>query len=164
MTVRIKNNYLTTNNKQYRCSIGHNGFSNNKKEGDGCTPFGIFNITKLYYRADKIKLLTTNFQPKKILPTYGWCDDPEHIKYNKKIEFPFSSSAENLFRNDDLYDIVCVINYNCDPIIAGKGSAIFIHVAHQDYSTTEGCVALSKDDLKEILLTINANTKIEVGL
>ena len=164
MTVRIKNNYLTTNNKKYRCSIGRNGFSNNKKEGDGCTPVGVFNITEIYYREDKIDQLITNFQPKKILPIYGWCDDPENIKYNTEIEFPFSSSAEKLFRNDTLYDIICVINYNRDPIIASKGSAIFMHIASHDYSTTEGCIVLSKDDLKEILLTINKDTKIEIGL
>ena len=80
------------------------------------------------------------------------------------FKFPFSNSAEKLFRQDDLYDIVCVTSHNQNPIISGAGSAIFIHIAHNDYSATKGCIALKKDDLKEILLTIDNKTEIEVGL
>ena len=84
--------------------------------------------------------------------------------YNTKIEFPFSHSAEQLFRQDDLYDIVCVTNHNQNPIIPGAGSAIFIHIASPEYSATEGCVALNQKDLATILLTLTESTKIYFDL
>ena len=164
MKMSVKNNYLIYNEREYKCSIGKGGFSSQKKEGDGCTPCGIFQITDIFYRQDKIKNLSSNFQLKKISPLDGWCDDPNHTKYNTQIKFPFSNSAEKLFRKDGLYDIICVTNHNQNPIIPGAGSAIFIHIAQNNYSATEGCIALKKDDLKEILLTINNKTEIEIGL
>ena len=164
MNIRVKSNYLIYNGNKYKCSIGSGGINGQKKEGDGCTPSGIFQITDIFYRHDKIKNLSSNFKLKKISPLDGWCDDPKHKKYNTKIEFPFAYSAEKLFRQDDIYDIICITNHNQNPIIPGAGSAIFIHIAHDNYSTTNGCIALKKDDLKEILLTINKKTKIEIGL
>jgi len=164
MKIRVKNNYLIYNGREYKCSIGKGGFSSKKKEGDGCTPSGIFKITNILYRQDKIQNLNSNFKLKKILPSDGWCDDPNHKKYNTLIRFPFSNSAEKLFRQDDLYDIVCVTNHNQNPVIPGAGSAIFMHVAHSNYSATEGCIGLNKDDLKEILQTIDNKTEVEIGL
>ena len=164
MSMRIKSNYLIYNGNKYKCSIGNGGFSRKKKEGDGCTPVGVFKITDIFYRGDKIKKLSTHYDLKKILPSDGWCDDPNHKLYNTKIEFPFSHSAEQLFRQDDLYDIVCVTNHNQNPIIPGAGSAIFIHIASPEYSATEGCVALTQKDLVEILLTLTESTKIYFDL
>ena len=86
------------------------------------------------------------------------------IIYNKKIKFPFSDSAEKLFRDDDRYDIVCVTNHNQNPIISGRGSAIFIHVASNNYSATAGCIALSLHDLTEILSTLNNASELHFGI
>ena len=83
--------------------------------------------------------------------------------YNTKIKFPFANSAEELFRQDDRYDIVCVTSHNQNPIVPGAGSAIFIHVASKNYSTTAGCVALSLGDLTEILSTLTKSTEIYFG-
>jgi L,D-peptidoglycan transpeptidase YkuD (ErfK/YbiS/YcfS/YnhG family) len=163
MSIRVKSNYLIYNGNKFRCSIGNGGFSSQKKEGDRCTPSGIFQITDVFYRQDKITNLSSNFKLKKISPLDGWCDDPNHKKYNTKIQFPFSYSAEKFFRQDDVYDIICVTNHNQNPIIPGAGSAIFIHIAHDNYSATEGCIALKKSDLQEILLTMSKNTNIEIG-
>ena len=163
MKMRVKKNYLIYKGREYKCSIGKGGFSTQKKEGDGCTPSGIFQVTDIFYRHDKIQNLSSNFQLKKISTLDGWCDDPNHKKYNTQIKFPFVSSAEKLFRQDDVYDIICVTNHNQNPVIPGAGSAIFIHIAHNNYSATEGCVALKKDDLQEILLTLSNKTNIEIG-
>ena len=163
MSMRIKSNYLLYNGIRYQCSIGNGGFSNKKKEGDGCTPVGIFQVTDILYRKDKLKNLVTNYDLQTILPSDGWCDDPNSNYYNTKIKFPFSNSAEELFRQDDIYDIVCVTNHNQNPIIPGAGSAIFIHVANKDYSTTAGCVALSLKDLTKILSTLTKKTEIYFG-
>tara|TARA_Y100001970_G_C14113715_1_gene792374 strand:- start:258 stop:746 length:489 start_codon:yes stop_codon:yes gene_type:complete len=159
----IKSNYLLYNGMKYRCSIGNGGFSDKKKEGDGCTPVGIFRVTDILYREDKLKNLVTNYDLQAILTSDGWCDDPNSKYYNTQIKFPFAKSAESLFRQDDQYDIVCVTNHNQNPIVPGAGSAIFIHVASKDYSSTAGCVALSLDDLTEILSTLTKSTEIYFG-
>ena len=163
MSMTIKSNYLLYNGMKYRCSIGNGGFSDKKKEGDGCTPVGIFRVTDILYREDKLKNLVTNYDLQAILTSDGWCDDPNSKYYNTQIKFPFAKSAESLFRQDDQYDIVCVTNHNQNPIVPGAGSAIFIHVASKDYSTTAGCVALSLDDLTEILSTLTKSTEIYFG-
>ena len=92
----------------------------------------------------------------------GWCDDINSYEYNKAITFPFEHSAERFFRNDDIYDIICIIKYNSNPVIKGKGSAIFIHVARDDYSGTEGCIALRKEDLITVLSQVSLQTTINI--
>ncbi len=92
----------------------------------------------------------------------GWCDDPISKDYNKLIRFPFKYSAEKLYRRDNIYDIILVLNYNFNPIIKNKGSAIFIHVAKRNYKLTKGCVAVRKKDLKKIVKQINKKTIIKI--
>ena len=163
MCIRVKKNYLTFRGSQYQCSIGKSGFSNEKKEGDGFTPAGTFYIENIYYRADKIKNLDTKINKIIIDESDGWCDDPNQKEYNQLIRFPFNFSAEKLFREDELYNVVCVLNYNTNPIIPGIGSAIFMHVAHADYIPTEGCIALEQEDLIYLLSFIDSKTEIILG-
>ena len=80
--------------------------------------------------------------------------------FNKFVKFPFESSAEKLYRADDLYDIVCVMNYNTNPVLPGKGSAIFLHVCKDDFTPTEGCVAVEKKVLIEISKQITNESTI----
>ena len=163
MCVRVKKNYLTFRDYQFQCSIGKSGFSKNKKEGDGFTPVGTFYIERIYYRADKISNLDTKINKVKIHERDGWCDDPRQKKYNQLIEFPFNFSAEKLYREDSIYNVVCVLNYNTNPITPGLGSAIFIHVAKDGYKPTEGCVALKQKDLIFLLNRIDNKTEIILG-
>ena len=93
----------------------------------------------------------------------GWCDDPASRFYNRQVKLPSKFSHEKLYRNDDLYDLIAVLNYNTNPIIRNKGSAIFMHVAKNSYKKTEGCIALKKDDLIKIVMQIKKNTKISVS-
>ena len=92
----------------------------------------------------------------------GWCDSPKSIYYNKLIRFPFQESAERLHRNDSIYDIIVVIDYNMKPIIKGKGSAIFLHIARNGYKPTKGCIAISKRNMRTLLLTLKLDSKIIV--
>ena len=92
----------------------------------------------------------------------GWCDDPSSKDYNKLVRYPFKYSAEKLYRKDNIYDIVLVLNYNLNPTIKNKGSAIFIHVARRNYKFTKGCIAVSKKDLKKIVKQINKQTIIKI--
>ncbi|MDB9986476.1 L,D-transpeptidase family protein [Pelagibacterales bacterium] len=158
----VRNKVLKYKNFLYKCAIGKNGITNNKIEGDKCTPSGIYSIDQIYYRKDKLTLPTIDFQTTPINKNFGWCDDTTSSHYNKFIEFPFSDRAEILFREDEIYNIICVISYNTNPIIKNKGSAIFLHVANTDYSGTAGCLALKQSDLIELLQNINIDTKIHI--
>ena len=162
ITVNCKNQELVFNNKIYRCAIGKNGFTNNKQEGDNMTPLGQFKLVELWYRADKINKPKTGLPIKIISKNDGWCDDINSDDYNLHINLPSDYSHENLYRNDNLYNLIVVLDYNYKPSIKGNGSAIFMHVAKERYTGTEGCIALAENDLLEILENCNTNTNINV--
>lgn len=151
---------LKWNGKEYKCAIGKNGMTQEKSEGDGTTPIGCFPIREVLYRADKLPKPVTDLPISIIQKNDGWCDEIDDSNYNKKITLPFSVHHENLWRNDTLYDIVVILGYNDDPVVSGKGSAIFMHIARQSYSPTEGCIALSVQDLISILETISPETRV----
>ena len=92
----------------------------------------------------------------------GWCDDPKAKKYNKLIKFPFNFKAERLYLKENTYDVIVVLNYNMNPIIPYKGSAIFLHLAKRNYRSTEGCVAISKKDMKLLLSNIKKETYLYI--
>ena len=163
MSLRVKKNYLIFNGIKFRCAIGKNGFIKEKCEGDGCSPIGTFKIEKIYYRKDRIRNIKSEIEIIEIDPNDGWCDDQNHQQYNKLIQFPFSYSAENLYREDNIYNIICVLNHNQNPTVKGLGSAIFIHVASDSFTPTEGCVALKQSDLLTILSKVTSNTEIVFG-
>ena len=148
-------------NKIYKCAIGRNGIKKKKLEGDGCTPGGTYSLGPLYYRSDRIKKLKTNFDTIPIKKNMFWSDYPHSNYYNKLIEFK-DISCESFYKINHTYDIVLVINYNINPIIAGKGSAIFLHLAKRDFSPTSGCIALKKGCLFEILEKLNNTDKINI--
>jgi L,D-peptidoglycan transpeptidase YkuD (ErfK/YbiS/YcfS/YnhG family) len=92
----------------------------------------------------------------------GWCDDPSSSYYNKQVKLPSKYNHERLYRKDNLYDLILVLNYNTNPIIKNKGSAIFLHIAKKKYQPTKGCVALKKQDLIQLTSIIKKNTKIKL--
>lgn len=117
----------------YPCVIGQKGLieAENKLEGDLATPIGCWKIEQILYRKDRLGNLTSQLPISAIMPSEGWCDDSDHKNYNKKISFPFSASAEKLWREDSVYDIVFVLGYNRNPIYPKLGSAIFLHLANE---------------------------------
>ena len=162
MLLRLKNKeYLIVDEFKFKCSIGKKGLKSKKKEGDKCTPIGIFKIGKVYYRSDRIKKVETVLKTKKITKNMGWCDDPYNKKYNKEIVLDKKNKGEKLYRRDNTYDVLIVIEYNTKKIKPFKGSAIFIHLT-KNYSPTEGCIALKKNDLLILLKIINKNSKIKI--
>ena len=124
---RSKN--LLFKNLKFKCSLGRNGVTKNKVEGDQCTPSGIYKLNQVFYRADRIKKIATKLKKIKIKKNMGWCDDPLSKKYNQLIKIPYKFSYEKLYRKDHIYDIVVVLNYNMKPVVKKKGSAIFMHIA-----------------------------------
>jgi L,D-peptidoglycan transpeptidase YkuD (ErfK/YbiS/YcfS/YnhG family) len=162
MIIIKKSGYLEYKNLKFRCALGKAGIKKKKKEGDNITPEGTFKIIRVYYRRDKIKNISTLIKKKEIKKKIGWCDDPVSSVYNKEIKLPSKFSHEKLYRKDNLYDLILVLNYNINPIIKNKGSAIFIHIAKKNYEPTAGCIALKKRDLVELLENIKKNTKIKI--
>ena len=163
MIIVKKSGYLKYKNLKFRCALGKAGIKKKEKEGDNVTPKGIFKIIKMYYRPDKIKNIKTNIKKIKIKKNMGWCDDPRSRFYNQQINLPSKFSYEKLYRNDNLYDLILVLNYNTNPIIENKGSAIFVHIAKKSYTKTKGCIALKKKHLIELISIIKKNTKIKIN-
>jgi L,D-peptidoglycan transpeptidase YkuD (ErfK/YbiS/YcfS/YnhG family) len=162
MIIINKSGFLKYKNFKFRCALGRGGIKRKIKEGDNITPKGTYRITKLYYRADRIKKIETLLKKIEIKKNMGWCDDPKSKKYNKQIRIPTRFGYEALYRNDTIYDIVLVLNYNTNPTIKNKGSAIFIHIAKNNYSKTKGCIALKKNNLIKLLSYIKSLEKIRI--
>jgi len=129
-----------------RATIGPAGIAVKGGEGDGITPRGCFPVRKIFYRADRIAKPDVRLPLRATQPDDGWCDAPDDPNYNQLVKLPYRASAEQMWRDDALYDLVAVLGYNDDPVMPGKGSAIFLHVARADHSATHGCVALAFAD------------------
>lgn len=127
-------------------AIGPGGIGVKGGEGDGITPVGRFVVREIFYRADRIAKPVVNLPLRAIQSDDGWCDAPDDANYNRLVKLPYRASAETMWRDDALYDLVAVLGYNDDPVVPGKGSAIFLHIARPDYSHTHGCVALAFAD------------------
>lgn len=159
----VSGNELRFRNKTYRCAIGRAGCSRDKHEGDGKTPVGRFHLRECWYRADRLEKPVTGLPVKAIGEDDGWCDDPKSPYYNQHVKLPCGDSHEALWRDDHRYDLLVPIGYNDHPVISERGSAIFIHVAEEDYAPTAGCVALNRKDLLALLPQWSAGTVIEIA-
>ena len=135
--------YLFYKNKKIKCFVGKNGIGIKQKEGDYVTPKGVFKVLKIFYRPDKFESIKSGIPVFKIKKKYKWCTDPKNINYNCLIINKVNCIHENLFRNDDLYDLIIVLSYNASNK-KYKGSAIFIHCISKKKKFTEGCIAISK--------------------
>ena len=163
MIIFLKNKYtLVVDDFYFKCCVGKNGVTTQKVEGDKKTPTGTFKIEHLYFRKDRINLPKLTLKCIKITKKMGWCDDSKSKKYNRLIKYPFAFSSEKLFRKDNVYDIILVLNYNMNPTKKYKGSAIFIHIAKKKYDATEGCVAIKKVNLLKLIKSLKKNTKIKI--
>ena len=163
MIIINKSRYLKYKNLKFRCALGKGGIKIKKREGDNITPKGNYKIVKVYYRKDRIKKISTRIRCNNIKKDMGWCDDPKSKKYNKLIKLPTQYNHEKLYRKDNIYDLILVLNYNMRPIIKNKGSAIFIHVANKNYKPTQGCISLKKQDLTKILSLLTKKTKVLIN-
>lgn len=147
-----------------RCALGRGGVRQDKREGDGATPVGCFPLRQVLYRPDRGPAPATALPVAALDPDAGWCDDPAHPDYNKPVRLPFVAGHERLWRDDALYDIVAVLGHNDDPVVAGRGSAIFLHVARAGFAPTEGCVALTREDLLRLLADCRPGDRLCVSL
>ena len=147
-------------NYKAKCAIGKRGIDNKRKEGDLITPKGKYKIKYILYRKDRIKRIQSKIKKIAITKNMGWCDDPKSKDYNKLIKLPINYRYEKLYRKENIYDLILVLNFNMRPIVKKKGSAIFIHIAKKNYKKTEGCVAVNKVSLLKIIKKLKNNTKV----
>jgi L,D-peptidoglycan transpeptidase YkuD (ErfK/YbiS/YcfS/YnhG family) len=137
--------------------------SGEKQEGDGATPAGDFVMRQVLYRPDRLAEPATRLPVQALEPDDGWCDAPDDPAYNRPVLLPYRASAETLWREDGIYDLIVVLGHNDDPVVPGRGSAIFLHLAREDFGPTAGCVALSCDDLLKILAEADLAASIVVS-
>lgn len=142
---------LTLGDLVLRCALGRSGVTGDKREGDGATPAGRLALRRVLYRADRGAAPACAVPVEPIDPADGWCDDPADAAYNRPVRLPHPARHEALWRADALYDVVGVLGWNDAPVVRGRGSAIFLHLAAPDGAPTAGCVALAPDDLRRAL-------------
>ena len=160
MHIFINKKYLTFKNYKAKCAIGKRGIGLKRKEGDQITPKGKYKINYILYRKDRIRKIQSKLKKIVITKNMGWCDDPKSKDYNKLIKLPSNYNYERLYKKENIYDLVLVLNFNMRPIVKKRGSAIFIHIAKKNYKKTEGCVAINKIQLLKILKELNNKTKV----
>ena len=162
MHILINKNNLSFNDYRTKCAIGKRGIGIKKKEGDLITPKGEYKIKFILYRKDRVKKIETKIKKIVIKKNMGWCDDPLSKEYNKLIKLPSKYSFEKLYKKENIYDIILVLNYNMSPIIKNRGSAIFIHIAKRKYNKTEGCIAIKKNHLLKIIKNLKRNVYVKI--
>ncbi|GGG96463.1 hypothetical protein GCM10007420_10170 [Glycocaulis albus] len=147
-----------------RCALGRSGVipAHDKREGDGASPAGIWPVRRALWRPDRLEKPQTALPLQPIRPDDGWCDAPADPAYNRPVRLPWPASHEVMTRQDGLYDVVVVLGHNDNPPVPGMGSAIFLHCASDDYKPTEGCIALARDELLELLRDMTTASTLEI--
>jgi L,D-peptidoglycan transpeptidase YkuD (ErfK/YbiS/YcfS/YnhG family) len=146
--------------RPYPCTLGRSGVRRDKREGDGASPAGCFALRAVFYRADRMSPPLTRLPCAAIAREDGWCDAPGDPAYNRKVRLPYPASAESLWREDSLYDIVVVLGHNDDPVVPGEGSAIFLHLMREDGGPTEGCVGVDRQLALALLAALGPEDRI----
>lgn len=144
------------------CAVGRGGVAEKQREGDGITPVGIWPLRNVLYRPDRLARPDTKLAVSALTPDDGWCEAPDDPDYNRMVRLPHRAAGDSLWREDALYDLVLVVGYNDAPVVPGRGSAIFLHVARENYGPTAGCVALTRGDLLEALAQLAPGDRLIV--
>ena len=164
LSVNTSRKVIEFDGKSYPCRIGRDGATPaaTGREGDFKTPLGTYNLRYGFYRADRLPPPPTALTFWPIRADDGWCDAPGDPAYNQQVRLPYRASAETLMRDDPAYDVIIVLGHNDSPPVAGKGSAIFLHITRVDDVQTAGCIAISPDVMAELLPRLSPGDKIVV--
>jgi L,D-peptidoglycan transpeptidase YkuD (ErfK/YbiS/YcfS/YnhG family) len=154
--------WLMAGSQRIAVALGRTGIKADKREGDGATPAGRFRPVRLWWRKDRSPRPAALLPARPIDPADGWCEDPADRRYNRPIRLEPGATGDRLTRPDALYDLVIEIDHNTRPRIAGRGSAVFIHLAREGFLPTAGCVALRGDGLRHLLPRLRKNAAIEI--
>ena len=145
-----------------RAAIGKGGARVLKREGDLATPIGDFALLRGFFRADRVKLPATAMPMSALTPSDAWVDDVKDAEYNRFVRLPYRAHVEQLWRQDDIYDVLLVVGYNLFPTVAGAGSAIFLHIARKTFSPTVGCVAIEREALLRLLPLLGPESRLRI--
>lgn len=156
--------FVDLGDRRVRCALGPAGVkpAAEKREGDGASPAGVWPIREVWYRPDRGAPPATVFRLHAIAEEDGWCDDPADPAYNRPVKLPYPASAEALWREDGIYDVVVVLGHNDDPPVPGMGSCIFLHLNRPGYPPTQGCVAVARKDLEVLLARARPGDAVEI--
>jgi L,D-peptidoglycan transpeptidase YkuD (ErfK/YbiS/YcfS/YnhG family) len=150
-------------NMVFPAAIGKGGVRAMKREGDGASPRGIWPVGRAFYRADRLRRPRAAVPLEPLRPQSGWCDAPSDRNYNRRVRLPYRASAEKLWRDDGLYDLILVLDYNLTSRSRGRGSAIFVHFARPDFAPTAGCIALRREHLLRLLAALPRRAAFVLG-
>ena len=155
--------WLTAGALTIPVALGRGGILANKREGDGGTPRGSFRPRRLWWRGDRHSRPQTFLPARIITGADAWCEDPGDRHYNKWIRRGEGEGGDRLKRADHLYDFIIEIDHNTRPRTAGRGSAVFLHLARDNFGPTAGCVSMTKAAMLHLLRQIGPRTKIIIG-
>jgi L,D-peptidoglycan transpeptidase YkuD (ErfK/YbiS/YcfS/YnhG family) len=144
------------------CALGRAGVNRRKREGDGGTPAGAFHLVALLYRPDRVRRPALSLPADPIRPDSGWCDDPADRAYNRPVRLPYPGDHERLWRDDQLYDFLIILDHNLARPVRGRGSAIFLHIAAPGFPPTAGCVAISPEAMRRLLRLVGPATRLVI--
>ncbi len=144
-------------------ALGRGGIRANKVEGDGATPRGRFRPLRLWWRADRWPRPRTRLPVRRITTCDGWCEDPTDRRYNRPIRLAPGAAGDRLARADHLYDFIIEIDHNTRPRVTRRGSAVFLHLARDNFGPTAGCVAMTRPMMLRLLQRIGPRTRIVIG-
>jgi L,D-peptidoglycan transpeptidase YkuD (ErfK/YbiS/YcfS/YnhG family) len=154
--------WLVAGGQTVPVALGRGGISANKREGDGATPKGTFRPRQVWWRADRHPRPRTFLPVRAIGPEDAWCEDPASRHYNQPVRLDREAGGDRLRRDDQLYDFIVEIDHNTQPRIAGRGSAVFLHLARDNFGPTAGCVSMTKAAMLRLLARIGPETKIVI--
>ena len=143
--------------------LGRSGIRANKYEGDGATPRGRFRLIRLWWRADRHPRPRTGLPARRITPDLAWCENTADRRYNRPFRRSANEPGDRLWRDDHLYDYIVEIDHNAAPRIAGRGSAVFLHLARHNFSPTAGCVSMTRSSMLRLLRRMSTQTRIVIG-
>jgi L,D-peptidoglycan transpeptidase YkuD (ErfK/YbiS/YcfS/YnhG family) len=146
--------------RTHACTLGRSGVSRDKREGDGASPVGCFAVRQVFFRPDRLARPATRLPCAPLARDDGWCDASGDPAYNRTVRLPYPASAETMWRDDALYDIVVVLGHNDDPVVPGAGSAIFLHLMRDDGGPTEGCVGVPSALALELIASLGPEDRI----
>ena len=155
--------WLVVGGQTIAVALGRGGILANKREGDGGTPKGTFRPRRLWWRADRHPRPRTFLPIRAIRAEDAWCEDPRSRHYNRPVKLGREQSGDRLKRTDHLYDFIVEIDHNASPRITGLGSAVFLHLAREDFSPTAGCVSMTSSAMRQLLRRLGPQTKIIIG-
>ena len=158
----IRRGWLTAGSQSIPVALGRGGILANKREGDGGTPKGSFRPRQVWWRADRHPRPRTFLPVRAIRPDDAWCEDPGSRHYNQPMRLDADKSGDRLMRDDHLYDFIVEIDHNTHPRIAGRGSAVFLHLARENFGPTAGCVSMTKSAMLHLLQRLGPETKIVI--